>query len=518
MKEINLNNKIVLLEALEYIDRDLIAETVEDLRAPNMRQAVPERDKSVTRKSIKYTLLLAACLVLISAIIPVVNYVLTHFDILPGWNPGEVTTTETTEATAETTEITEVPEGYDYVLTEDDLTMMNRAYCVNLDLPETYKKFKSIDSAMTRSDGGFYFGKYGDTIITWNNGGASDRCCFVLGGYNFDFYTGWLMLFENGVLYYYSEAIENNILTNEEIKEFYSDYTEFYLPVARKPHKYLEFVPEIEKLSDDEMRNINDSYEVWLYAKYYEEGLKKYKNKPDREKMAVEYAYLKMSYIGYNPHRFFNERNFKKYHYYGKFGNKVILAAQGITSIYSKEIGDYKFVFNKSTSLYVYENGEFTDLDVAYGNGTVTKDELGTIYERHLAYYSYFLDGYKEEPIPDNIKIVENAKPSPIELTLEEKREIVWEYIDSEKDLEYSYAVRCYGQFDNACAVMIDGPYFYSAEMRGETVAGYTFTFTSGQSMLVYSDGNFYSLLEAYLRNIITQGNVAAIEWDKTPQ
>jgi hypothetical protein len=71
MKETTLNNKNVLLEALEYIDRDLIAETVEELKAPPMRQA-PERDKSVTRKSIKYTLLLAACLVLVSAIIPVV--------------------------------------------------------------------------------------------------------------------------------------------------------------------------------------------------------------------------------------------------------------------------------------------------------------------------------------------------------------------------------------------------------------------------------------------------------------
>ena len=225
-----------------------------------------------------------------------------------------------------------------------------------------------------------------------------------------------------------------------------------------------------------------------------------------------------MSYIGYNPHRFFNEKNFEDYHYYGKFGNKVILAVQGAAFVYSREIGDYKFIFNKSTSLYVYENGVFTDLSEAYGNGTVTKDELGTIYERHLAYYSYFLGGYKEEPISDNIKIMENVKPSPIELTLEEKREIVWEYIDSEKDLEYSFGVRCYGKFENVYAVMIDGPYFYSAEMRGEKVAGYTFNFTNGQRMLVYFEGNFYSLLEAYERGIITKENVAAIEWDKTPQ
>ena len=42
--------------------------------------------------------------------------------------------------------------------------------------------------------------------------------------------------------------------------------------------------------------------------------------------------------------------------------------------------------------------------------------------------------------------------------------------------------------------------------------------FTNGQRMLVYFEGNFYSLLEAYERGIITKENVAAIEWDKTLQ
>ena len=96
MKEINLNNKIVLLEALEYIDRDLIAETVEDLRAPNMRQAVPERDKSATRKSIKYTILLVACFIMLGAVIPVVNYVLNYFNLLPAGNAGAGDTSEDT--------------------------------------------------------------------------------------------------------------------------------------------------------------------------------------------------------------------------------------------------------------------------------------------------------------------------------------------------------------------------------------------------------------------------------------
>lgn len=110
MKEINLNSKIVLLEALEHIDRDLIAETVEDLKAPNMRVA-PEPQKIAIRKSIRYTVLLAACLVLIGAIIPIVNFVMTHFDILPGWDPGENTTEESTGANTELTATEESTEN-----------------------------------------------------------------------------------------------------------------------------------------------------------------------------------------------------------------------------------------------------------------------------------------------------------------------------------------------------------------------------------------------------------------------
>ncbi len=515
MKEINLNNKIVLLEALEYIDRDLIAETVEDLKAPNMRQA-PETKKFAVRKSIKYTLLLAACFIMLGAVIPIANYVIRHLPFFPGGNPVSDTTSETAEEpSVEITNEAEIPSGYDYVLTEEDIEMMNEAYRTTLDITGTYRFFKTPEETMSRHDSHFYFGKRGDTIIIWGGGSFSDRCCFVLGGYSFEFYTGRIMFFENGKLYYFEKAIEENILTDEEIKEFYDDYTEFYLPIARKPYIYLEFTPEVEKLTEEEMRSINDAYEAWQYGIYYEKGLELYKKVPDCEKYADQYVY---STIGGDPHRFFNEENFQDYHYYGKFGNKVILAVQGSANVHTKEIGNYKFIFNRSTSMYVYESGVFTELSEAYNSGAVTKNELAAIHERHLAYYNYFLEGYKEEPIPDKLKIIDSTKPSPIELTLDEKREIVWEYIESEYDLDYSYGVRCYGKFENLYAVMIDGPYDYSTEMRDENVAGYIFTFTSGQKMVIYCEGNFYSLLEAYERGIITKENVAAIEWDKTPQ
>lgn len=517
MKETTLNNKNVLLEALEYIDRDLIAETVEELKAPPMRQA-PERDKSVTRKSIKYTLLLAACLVLVSAIIPVVNYVLTHFDILPGWNPGEDTTTETTEATAETTEITEVPGGYDYVLTEEDLETINLAW--NNTYPgqlKNYRRFPTIDDAMARKTYNiYYFGKYGDTFVIWEDGWWHKKCCFNINGYDFDFYIGvaWFIKDDH---WYDNTDLPEELMTEEEAKAFFNAYTEHFVPLVRKEYKILNFIEALESVTLDEMKEINDAYEKWNFERIYNEYMNSSENKDEND--AYEYAYRK---LGYDPHRFFNEEKFEEYHYYGKVGGKAVIATENrnvTTLVTTTDILGYKFVLRGAKkSVLIYSNGVITELSVAFEKKLITETELAAIYERYLAYFYYFEGGRKNEPIPDELIIVDNTRPSPIELTLEEKREIVWEYLDSIKETEYSYGVRCFGNFDGAYAVMIDGPFMYSSEMRSEEVAGYVFTFTNGQKLRIYHEGIFYSLLEAYERGIITKENVAAIEWDKTPQ
>ncbi len=512
-----LNNRR-LLEVIEFLDSKYIDEMFEDLKVPDMRQE-PKCDKSVTRKSIKYTLLLAACVIMIGAVIPIVSYVIQHLPFFPGGNPVSDTTSETTEAIAETTEKTELPSGYDYVITKEDLEMMNEAYRVKY-LPhlKNYIFFESVDFAMKRMPViYYYFGKYGDTIIIWYISSSERKCCFNINGYDFDFYVGTVYFIKNGILYDHID-IPEGLLTTDETKAFHEAFTEYLIPFLRNEYKVLNFTDNLEHISLDEMKKINDAYDSWQYETYYEKGLEKFKNEPDCEKLAEDYAYQQLERSGYDPHKFFNEMFFEDYVYYGKVNNKVILAVQGSSGVYSREIGAYKFIFNKSTQIYVYCDSVFKEFEAAYTSGLITAEELSFIYERHSAYYNYFLEGYKDEPIPDELKIMENTKPSPIELTLDEKKEIVWEHLDSVDEAKDYYGVRCFGKFDGVYVVMIDGPYFYTSEMRGENVAGYTFTFTSGQRMLVYYEGNFYSLLEAYERGIITKDNVAAIEWDKTPQ
>ena len=64
-------------------------------------------------------------------------------------------------------------------------------------------------------------------------------------------------------------------------------------------------------------------------------------------------------------------------------------------------------------------------------------------------------------------------------------------------------------------AVMVDGPYFYTQALETERVAGYEFHYNNGQKIKIYKDGVFYSMNEAYFMGIISESDVASIEWEK---
>lgn len=74
-----------LLEAFDHIDPRFIAEVADELKIEP--ECTPERDKKATRRSIRYALTLAACLLLISAMLPAASYLIGHLGTTPGGNP-----------------------------------------------------------------------------------------------------------------------------------------------------------------------------------------------------------------------------------------------------------------------------------------------------------------------------------------------------------------------------------------------------------------------------------------------
>ena len=95
MKEIAVFNDTRLLESLDYIDRDLIAEVIDDLKVPDADE-IPGKSKKAVLRSVKQVLMLAACVVLISAFIPMISYVIEHYDFSLGGIFEHDSTEETT--------------------------------------------------------------------------------------------------------------------------------------------------------------------------------------------------------------------------------------------------------------------------------------------------------------------------------------------------------------------------------------------------------------------------------------
>ncbi len=410
----------------------------------------------------------------------------------------------------------------EYVITQAELDALNLTYAKRIDAKDTYKLFDTLEIATQRiKDRGYYFGKFGDTVIIWSARHYFNSTDFTLGGYDFDFFSGGIFFYDPTGIYIGEEAESAKIMTDEEIKAFYEHYTEYYLPLQSDPYVALEFTSDLEKLTEDEMRKINEAYEAWnyerRYAEYYEMYIAAQFTPENAAESADSAAY---SIMGRDPHRFFHEERLEDYQYWGKRGSKIFIATQNsYDTLTVVEIAGYKFVLDGSDcDPLVYENGKITPLAEAYEKGIVTKSEVALAHERHLEYSKNLVGGIEEIAPPARLKIGEAYRESPIKLSEEKMREIVWEYIapSSESELDYSYFVRCYGKFGDAYAVMLDGPWMYTMAIRYENICGYVFYFPDGQQMYIYKDGVFYSILKAYELGIISEDNVAAIEWSKS--
>ena len=140
MREIPVFKDTRLLEALDYIDRDLIAEVIADIKAPDA-DAVPGQSKKAVWRSVKQVLMLAACIVLISAFIPMVSYVIERYDISLGGIFGHDSTEETT--VEEVTTEAETDHDHDH---EEETTGSSSA---STDKKEEEKKGLSTQSIIT---------------------------------------------------------------------------------------------------------------------------------------------------------------------------------------------------------------------------------------------------------------------------------------------------------------------------------------------------------------------------------
>ena len=75
-----------LLEALSFIDDSIVSDMLAEIKIPDAPS--PERNKKVTRRSLRYFLTLAACLMLLIAAVPIITYFVPRIGIIFSGNAG----------------------------------------------------------------------------------------------------------------------------------------------------------------------------------------------------------------------------------------------------------------------------------------------------------------------------------------------------------------------------------------------------------------------------------------------
>ncbi len=366
-----------LLDALYYIDEEVLADVLADVTVPEPSAPAP-RKRAVLR-SVKYAALLAACALLIGAVFPVITQLVNYF--------GEGTGTTPPVGSALYSEYA------DYVLTEDDLAAINAAWAKE----HTSVFADSIEDAMRRTQSGeHYFGKYGDTIVIWRSSIACAVLTFSMNGNKFTFGTGTMYFFNGGNVYDQYEAGSSGLLTDEQIEALYQYYTDEYLYYGdSRIYTYPIFVPDLEYLSQKAMKEVNDAYDTWKYNKLFED----YSTGKVYTGMSAE-EYIRQR-MGNDPHRFFNEKKYDQYQYYGKFGDCVVLATENhFFTLLTVRIAGYDFELGGTGELIVYREGEIISLSKALEDGYMTEEQIGKAHERYLSYHEYLDVGNKQETAP----------------------------------------------------------------------------------------------------------------------
>lgn len=441
MREIPVFKDTRLLEALDYIDRDLIAEVVNDIKAPDADE-IPGQNKKAVWRSVKHTLLFAACLVLLGAVIPVVTYVSQNLDIISGgiWGHSTSEATESQDNNAEQESNAHYPMFTpDLEPISDDTVAELKAvwYKMVYDAEyEAYSKFyelqsnlykKQMESACiltaenhaneyasilfsTKKEDHFrgrYYGTISDCVIFAIN-------TYLLNEYNIitlgqtsivNDYSFHIFAYKDGVIKTVETAYSDgwlNATDAEKIKERHNKFNAYgYWKLDEpKEYTYAKFVSDLEEISDKKIEQINnilfrDRYEkeLILFATKNPEIQKIYSNRRAKEIYARQSYYpAKATSNAFVVGIKTMEHFIKSFRYYGTFGNCVIWAeVGGLDNVTEYDLEFYKFFFSTGTRIKVYCNGQIYDLQEAFVKGILDIDNVRKLYHRYLTYEAYLL-------------------------------------------------------------------------------------------------------------------------------
>ena len=441
MREIPVFKDTRLLEALDYIDRDLIAEVINDIKAPEVDE-IPGQNKKAVWRSVKYALLFAACLVLLGAVIPVVTYVSQNLDIFAAGIFGH----STSEATESQDNNAEQESNAHYPMFTPDLEPISDDTVAELKAVwykmvydaeyEAYSKFYELQSNLykkqmesvciltaenhaneyasilfsTKKEDHFrgrYYGTISDCVIFAINTYLVDEYNIITLGQTsiVNDYSFHIFAYKDGVIKTVETAYSDGWLNTtdaEKIKERHNKFNAYgYWKLDEpKEYTYAKFVSDLEEISDKKIEQINNvlfrnryEKELILFATKNPEIQKIYSNRRAKEIYARQSYYpAKATSNAFVVGTKTMEHFINSFRYYGTFGNCVIWAEVGDTEAVTEyDLDGIKLFFSNGAVIRVYRNGKIYDLQDAFANGILDIDNARKLYHRYLTYEAYLV-------------------------------------------------------------------------------------------------------------------------------
>ena len=335
-----------LLEALDHIDERFVAELVNGLDLPADTPAPADRKKTVWR-SLRYVAAIAACALLLGAVVPMISFVVSNLPEFHGFvGPG---TSDIGEESTQSYEI-ELPDA----LAED----------IILAFFDEYRKKDAEVSDYCVTCYGIYGDVYAVTVVAKENPHPSEiRSTERVNGLKFVYpnYSNRLWLYRNGDLYAVLEGYVESLMGMDSFKDLHVRHSAAFSQLYEAeeaidepiPPGYLKFTLDLEELTEAEMLEIRDAYAEYQYAKTYDSEYKAWSGVFDEEgarKAAEDEA---KSAADRARNKLFSGDHYNS-RYYGKFGDAVVVAVVGNTTegkTYS--FGDCSLLFAYGAAVYV---------------------------------------------------------------------------------------------------------------------------------------------------------------------
>lgn len=206
-----------------------------------------------------------------------------------------------------------------------------------------------------------------------------EKCALRYGAASDDFFVRFI---ENGSTdgeNWYAVYLYGPFEVRDEITVERVDKREFYYSSTRTMEIYYQ--GEFYTLSQAFENGIVDDFDLWVL---YEEHLELCAYEPLSAGMD---ARIKVDWQSSYGDELVWENDGGHFRYYGTYRDCVVLfqptSDEAVTVL---KVGEFRFEYMNTFNIFVYHNGEFTDLQAAYQNGLIDYDTLNVLAGVHYEF------------------------------------------------------------------------------------------------------------------------------------